>query len=484
MKIIHVASEAAPWAQTGGLADVAGSLPAALSHQAGGSIQVALLLPLYRGIEERVRARGAELQPTGVTIEARLGGGLQAGRLVALSQAFDHARVFFLDCPALYDRPGLYGGPEGDYPDNAVRFAFLARAAVDLADQLLDGRPDIIHCHDWQTGLVPAYLAAVADRPRTVFTVHNLAYQGLFPAELAPSLGIDWSLMTHEQMEFFGNLSFIKAGLAFADAVTTVSPRYAQEILTPVYGAGLHGFLAHDVRRLTGIINGIDVAAWDPTNDPAIPASFRPGHLAGKAVCRDALAEELDIEIGGDDLLCVAISRFAEQKGMDLVADIVPELFRAGARLAVLGKGDPPLEERYRWLAERFHDHLAVRVDFDVALAHRMYAAADVLLMPSRFEPCGLNQMYAMRYGTLPVVHSVGGLVDTVIDADEDPPRATGFRFGAPTSVSLWTAVQRASSIRQEQPQRWRTLIDNAMSRDWSWDASARQYLGLYRELL
>ncbi|HTM19645.1 MAG TPA: glycogen synthase GlgA [Kofleriaceae bacterium] len=487
MKVLHVASEAAPWAQTGGLADVVGSLPAAQARVAGAGFEVAALLPLYRGVSERARARGVILEPTGIEVSADLGGAPVSGKIVAATHGRTRGagdRVFFVDSPVLYDRPGgLYGSDGGDHPDNAVRFAFLARAAVDAGARLLGGL-DLVHCHDWQSGLVPVYLAQSAQPVPTVFTVHNLAYQGLFPAEVAPVLGIDWSMMTHDQLEFFGSLSFIKGGLAFADAVTTVSPTYAHEILTPEHGGGLHGFLTHHVRSLTGILTGIDTEAWDPTADPALPVAFRPGRLAGKAVCRDALAEELDLALTGDDLLCVVISRFAAQKGMDLVADIIPELFHAGAKLAVLGTGDPALEERFAWLAERFRNHLSVHVDFDVPLAHRMYAAGDVLLMPSRFEPCGLNQMYAMRYGTLPIVHSVGGLHDTVIDPDDDAARATGFCFTTPTAVSLWAALQRASAVRAGQPQLWRTMIDSAMSRDWSWNASARRYLDLYRSVI
>jgi len=483
MRVVHVASEVSPWAQTGGLADVVGSLPAAQLRVAGGDLEVAVVAPLHRGVAERARDLGIALEPTGVKVTAELGGAVLQGRLLAVSGS--QPRLIFVDCPALYDRPGLYTGPDGaDYPDNAVRFAFLARAAIDGAGPALGGWPDVYHCHDWQAGMVPVYLAADGAPSRALFTVHNLAYQGTFPAEVAPALGLDWSWVTPDRLEFFGSLSFLKGGMAMSRVVTTVSPTYAAEIVTPEHGCGMHGFLGHQVKRLVGILNGIDVEGWDPARDPALATPYDRGDLAGKAACRQALGDELGLRVADDELLCVVISRFAEQKGIDLIADMVPQMYRAGARLAVLGSGDPALEERFRWLAERFQDNLAVRIDFDVALARRLYAAGDVMLMPSRFEPCGLNQMYAMRYGTVPVVHAVGGLRDTVVDADDDPARANGFRFATATSGSLWSAVQRAARVRRDQPQRWRSLIDNGMGRDWSWDASARRYLELYRELL
>ncbi|HUH01624.1 MAG TPA: glycogen/starch synthase, partial [Kofleriaceae bacterium] len=311
----------------------------------------------------------------------------------------------------------------------------------------------------------------------SVLTIHNLAYRGLFDKEIMTTLGLPWSRFTLDDFEYFDQLSFLKAGIASAAAVTTVSPSYAREILQPGTGQELAGFLAERARHLTGILNGIDTEAWDPATDPALPARYHRDDLAGKLACRKALARELDLTLGPGTLLAGMVSRFAEQKGLDLVAELVPELDELGISLVVLGTGEAVLEERFRLLAARHPTALTVRVGFDVRLARRIYAGCDALLMPSRFEPCGLNQLYAMRYGTVPIVHAVGGLRDSVDDT-------TGIRFDHADVPGLRWAVTRAAEIFRGEPAVWRAMVGAGMARDWSWDQSARAYLDLYRRIV
>jgi starch synthase len=476
MRILHVASEAAPWAQTGGLGDVTGALPHALV-QADPRTDAGLLVPLYRGTAERVRAAGLALDD-GVPVTIRFGSFTMAARVRRAGRHHGVA-LAFLDAPALYDRDGLYVAPNGgDHPDNHVRFAALSRAAVDFGELVLGARPDVLHAHDWQTALAPVYArldpthAGIA----TVFTVHNLAYQGRVPKHVTPELGLPWSVFTLQQMEAWDQVCLLKGGLAFADRITTVSPTYADEILTPAFGEGLDGFLRHDAAPLVGIVNGIDDASWDPATDRALPAHFGAGAPEGKARCRAALCEELDWPVDGAPL-AIAITRMASQKGVDLLADLVPDLAGLGVRLAVLGAGDRALEDRFRWLADVFRDDLRVVIGFDVARSRRWYAGADLFLMPSRFEPCGIGQLYAMRYGTVPVVASTGGLIDTV----EDPE--TGVRFTPITAPALRDAVARAAQLHADRAA-WTRVVHAGMRRDSSWRASAAAYLDVYRDAL
>lgn len=483
MRVLHVASEAAPWAQTGGLADVAGALPAALV-EADPHADVGFLMPLYRGVAERVAAAGLTLDD-GAPVVVRFGAYEVAARV---RRAGRHRGVAlaFLDAPALYDRDGLYVAPGGaDYADNHVRFAALARAAVDFGEIVLGAPPDVIHAHDWQAALAPVYArfdparAAIA----SVFTVHNLAYQGRVPKHVTAELGLPWSVFSMHAMEAWDQLCLLKGGLAFADQITTVSPTYAREILTPAYGEALDGFLRHDAAPLTGIVNGIDAASWDPATDRALAAPFSAADPRGKAHCRAALHAELEWTDDGEPL-AIVIARMATQKGVDLIADVVPDLAGLGVRLAVLGAGDRALEDRFRWLAGVFRDHLRVVIGFDVARSRRWYAGADLYLMPSRFEPCGIGQLYAMRYGAVPVVSQVGGLVDTVTDVDlDDDGGGTGVRFTPVTADALRVAIARAARLHADRAA-WARVVDAAMRRDSSWHHSARAYLDVYRVAL
>ena len=394
----------------------------------------------------------------------------------------------FVDCAALYDRPGtLYGpGGAGEWSDNHLRFAVLGRAALAAGPALFGAQPDVLHVHDWQAGLAAVYARLEQLPIRIVTTIHNLAYRGIFPKHVMDELGLPWSLFTLHQLEFWDQVSFLKGALAAADAATTVSPSYAQEILTPELGEGLDGFLRHDVRRLVGIVNGIDTRAWDPSTDPALAAPFSRDQLDGKAACRKALADEVGLAVADHEPLIGVVARMTGQKGLDLVADVVPELHRLGARLVVLGAGDPDLEARFRYLADAFSEHVVARIGFDVGFSRRIYAGCDLFVMPSRFEPCGLGQLYAMRYGTIPLVHAVGGLRDTVIDpgdAELAAGRGTGFTFAPASRDALLSALERAIAMFRERAA-FARLRHAAMSRDSSWTSSARQYAALYASLV
>ena len=473
MRVLHVASEVAPFAQSGGLADVLGGLPASLARDHG--LAVGIVAPLYRGVEARLAAADVALD-AGVPISVALGP-------FTLAAALRIARVGgvaigFVDCAPLYDRAGGLYGPTGssDYSDNHLRFGVLGKIAIEHGAMLLGGPPDVLHVHDWQ-GAPAAIYARVANAPAAIVTtIHNLAYRGIFPKHVMVELGLPWSLFHHKGIEFYDQVSLLKGGMAVADAVTTVSPSYAQEITTPQYGEALDGFLAHDIQRLVGIVNGIDVAAWNPATDAALPAQFTGDALAGKATCRAALAQEFGLTLADDEVLIGVVARMTGQKGLDLVADIAGELSTLGAKLVVLGSGEATIEARFRWLAEVFSHHVAVRIGFDIALSRRVYGGSDLFLMPSRFEPCGLGQLYAMRYGSIPIVHAVGGLRDTVSDPE------TGICFAPASAHTLLAAIERGTSLVRDRD----ALIATrraAMARDSSWAASAAQYVALYRSL-
>lgn len=482
MRVLHVASEVAPFAQSGGLGDVLAGLPPAL---AGHGVLTAVLVPLYRGVADKLAAMDIALAP-GAPVAIEVG----AHRLPAAIRIAEVGRVRhgFLDCPPLYDRDGGLYGPHAtsEFGDNHVRFAALGKAALAAGDLLFGGAPEVLHLHDWQGGAAAIYARLQRAPPFIVTTIHNLAFRGIFPKTAMTELGIPWSMFTTDQLEFYDQVSFLKAGLAFADVATTVSPSYAREILTPERGEALDGFLRWNVKRLVGIVNGIDTAAWDPATDPALPATYSRTAMAGKAVCRARLAAEFDLPLAEHEPLIGAIARMTDQKGLDLVADIVPELARLGARLIVLGSGEPALEQQFRWLAEVFRQHIAVRIGFNGDLAHHIYAGSDLFAMPSRFEPCGLGQLYAMRYGAIPVVHAVGGLRDTVIDPGDGElarGRGTGIRFQPATPLAFALALDRAVKLFRDKPA-LATVRRAAMARDSSWTASAQQYLQLYRSLV
>ena len=474
-RILMTASEMTPYAQTGGLGDVLASLPVEL-ERLGATVHV--VLPAYGTIDWE--AAGAE--PSGA-VEVALGGGR---REVALRTAHrGGVAVTFVEADDYFDRDHLYGGPQGDYGDNAERFAFFSRAVLALAARL-EPAPDVLHCHDWQTALVPVLARAFPDprlaATRTMLTIHNLGYQGIFPSSAFPLLALDWSYFTPRTLEFYGQVNFLKGGLVFADALSTVSPRYAQEILSPEHGHGLDGVLRERAGVLHGIVNGVDYVRWDPAHDPYVAAPFDATDLAGKAVCKADLQRRFGLRVAPHTPLFGMVSRLADQKGLDILSAAIPELLRHDLQLVILGNGDARYEQQLTAVGRQAPERLAVRIAFDTAASHQVEAGADAFLMPSRYEPCGLNQMYSMRYGTVPVVRATGGLADTVREFDPTTGSGTGFTFVPYTPEALLEAVQHALDT-YHRPTDWRRLVRNGMACDFSWGRAAESYLALYRAL-
>jgi starch synthase len=479
LRILFATPECAPWVKTGGLADVSAALPAAL-EALGHDVRV--LLPGYPPVLAAAAHRrpvatipGRAALPASTLLEAPLPSGVPA---------------LVVECAALYDRPG---GPyqdddARDWPDNALRFGLLAHVAAVLAGAAspLDWRPQVLQCNDWQTALAPAYLHfAEGARAATVMGVHNLAFQGLFAPEEAARVGLPAAAYGIEGAEFFGRLSLLKAGLAYADAITTVSPTYAREIQAEPLGFGLQGLLAARAGRLRGIANGIDTAEWDPATDRWIAQRYDQDRLTAKAFNKEALQERVGLPVENTVPLLGMVSRLTQQKGVDLVLEIARELAALPAQLVVLGAGEPALEAALRAAAAANPRSIAARIGFDEPLAHLIEAGADLFLMPSRFEPCGLNQMYSQRYGTPPVARATGGLVDTIVDCTEATladATATGFLFGEATPLALLEAVERALVVYRDA-KRWRQVQRAGMARDFGWAAAARQYAALYGEL-
>ena len=464
-----VSSEAQPYAKSGGLADVVGALPAAL-REAGDD--VAVVVPRYGAIDLKRTRRVYD----GIAI--RLG----AARFdVAIYQAPADFPFYLVDCPPLFDRKGLYGESGMDYPDNHIRFAVFARAALTVARVLF--RTEIFHCHDWQAGLVPALLrSSFATDPtflgaKTLFTVHNLGYQGLFPKTAMIDAALDADLFRPDGLEFFGHISYIKGGISFADALSTVSPTYAREIQTPEYGFGLDGALRARAGVLSGILNGVDYNQWSPEVDTFIPAPYSADDLAGKRVCKQHLIEEFGLPPAAMDRPLIGIvSRFTRQKGTDILAEVASQIAADDMYLVALGSGEPEYEAFFRQMAAAYPGRMAVRLGFDNGLAHRIEAGSDMFVMPSRYEPCGLNQIYSLRYGTVPVVRATGGLDDTIEEG-------TGFKFWEYSGQALLGAVRAAAGAFQDRAG-WQEMMRRGMHKDFSWKASATLYSALYKRLL
>ena len=481
MKVLHVAAEVFPLVKTGGLADVVAALPVALADQGA---DVRLLLPGFPAVMESVLAAR-----TVIDIGSCFGALRVRLRLARMPGT--NLPVYVVDAPYLYRRDGSpYQDRHGEeWPDNLQRFAVLGWLAAHLAggDADPDWVPDIVHAHDWHAAMACAY---IAEHPptaaATVFTVHNLAYQGLFPMHDWPSLGLATRLMSPAGLEFHGQLSFMKAGLKFADHITTVSPSYAREIATHEFGCGLDGVIRDRGAAVTGVLNGIDDEVWNPATDPAIAERYDAERLGGKRSCRLALQAELGLDADDSALLVTVVSRLTAQKGLDLVLAALPALLQAGGQLAVQGTGEPGLEAAFQMSMRSHPGRVHVHVGYDEARAHRLVAGADAIAVPSRFEPCGLTQLYGLRYGTLPIVRRVGGLADTVMDANPKAladGSATGFTFDAATPAAFEKAVRRAAEMRYNG-EAWRALMLSAMARRFSWDGPARDYLALYGEAL
>jgi starch synthase len=480
-RVLCVTPELAPWAKSGGLGDVSSALPLALREI---GFDARILVPAYSALRAACRAA----QP--VCHETRFPGQFEPARLLTADLP-GAAPLILVDCPPYYERAGgPYQDTEGrDWPDNHLRFGLLSRVAALLgsAEAPLEWMPDVVHCHDWPAGLAPAYLHfASAARSATLMTIHNAAFQGIFPAATLAALGLPARAYSVEGVEYYGNLSFLKAGIHYADWISTVSPTYAREIQTPELGCGMDGLLRHRRARLSGILNGIDTARWNPATDPALPERYDAGRLARKRANKLALQKRFGIETGANLPLLGVVSRLVHQKGLDLLAEIVPRLVEHPAQLVVLGTGEPEIERTWRALAQSHPRQLALVIGYDEALAHFIEAAADIFIMPSRFEPCGLNQLYSMRYGTPPVVRATGGLADTVVDCNPTSladGTATGFIFHKPAPADLWAAIERALTALKDAAA-WRAIQLNGMRRDFSWQASAQRYAELYRAMV
>lgn len=472
MRILFVASEAVPFAKTGGLADVVGGLSKALMQ---GGHEVAVLLPGYRGTPDApVLLPSLTLPCAGDARFAAVTGG----------EPVNGVRYFFLKQPEWFDRPGLYGEAGSDYPDNGERFGLFARAALEVAK--LVWRPELLHCHDWQAALVPVWQRTVYRNDPVlsalpvVLTVHNLGYQGLFPPAVLDVLGLPRSLFTIEGLEFYGQVNFLKGGLVFADWLTTVSRRYASEIQTPEFGCGLDGVLRQRRDRLIGIPNGVDYGEWDPEHDPFIPARYSLAQMDGKRVCKAALLQRFGLPAEAVNCPVVGmVSRLVDQKGFDLLMEAGDRLLVEDAVFVLLGTGQPVYEEYFRALAARWPHRVGVRIAYDNALAHQIEAGADLFLMPSRYEPCGLNQIYSLRYGTIPVVRATGGLDDTVEEVDPVTGEGTGFKFADYCADAMLEALGRAVAA-YHRPGLWRRIQQNAMRKDFSWAVPAASYAELY----
>jgi starch synthase len=477
MRISFAASECVPFSKTGGLADVVGALPRALASLGH---EVSVFLPRYK---QTKLAQTRVLIPS-VTIPfddqyrfcSVLDGGSQGG-----------VQFYFIDYPAFFDRDALYGTSSGDYPDNAERFALFSRAVIEACKIL--GVPDVFHCHDWQSALVPVLLRSIyANDPvlrnvSTVFTIHNMGYQGLFPADTLPLLNLPWDLFTMDKVEFFGKVNFLKGALAFSDYITTVSKKYSYEIQTPEYGFGLDGVLRERASTVTGILNGVDYNEWSPEKDKFIASNYSPDDLTGKQACRRDLLKQFAVENADPKLPVIGIvSRFAAQKGFDLIAQVADRLARENMIVVALGAGDKEYEELFRRLQQQFPQKFAVKVAYDNAIAHKIEAGADMFLMPSKYEPCGLNQIYSLKYGTVPIVRATGGLDDTIEPFESRTGKGTGFKFSEYSGEALLQTI-RAALVAFEDKAGWQKLMRNGMSKDFSWNASAREYVRIFEKV-
>ena len=481
MRVLQVGAEIYPLVKTGGLGDVMAALPPALARS---GLDVRLLLPAYPAVL-------AAFKPSRKV--AALGPAFGAAIMTIQFGALDDINVpaYVIDAPALYGREGHpYLGPDGhDWSDNALRFGALGWVAAHLGSGDIDRKwqPEIAHCHDWHAALACAYLGMNPAAPcRSVFTIHNLAFQGLFAADLLPALQLPTRLLTYDGIEFYGQGSAMKAGIQYADAITTVSPTYAHEIRTPEFGCGLEGALEHRADKLHGILNGVDGAVWNPARDAHIDHHYEAGNLAGKSAAKAALQKELGLRIAPETLIVGVISRLTQQKGIDLLLSAAPDLIAEGVQFALLGGGDASIEQGLRTLAHERPESFAARFGYDEPLAHRIIAGADMIAVPSRFEPCGLTQLYGLRYGTLPLVRRVGGLADTVVYADDSALAtgiATGFTFDPADAEALSSATRRALALYRNRAL-WRKVQQRAMAQNFSWDAAAAQYTDLFRQLI
>jgi starch synthase len=478
MHVVMASPEIYPYAKTGGLADVVGSLPLALEKL---GIRVSLVMPAYRSVlkgrfppadtGKRIRVPVADRQEEGSIYQHKMG---------------KNIAVYFVRADRYFDRDALYQTAEGDYPDNAERFVFFSRAVLEV---LRGDPPHILHCHDWQSALAICFLKAQPERyaelssARTAITIHNLGYQGLFRGLDWPLLNLDKRFFTPDFLEFWEKINLLKGGAVFADAITTVSPTYAREIQTEEQGFGLEGVFLRRADAVTGILNGVDYQVWDPRTDPLIPKKYAPEDVSGKRVCKTELQRIVGLPTRSDIPLIGMISRLTSQKGFDILEEMLDDFFRRGLQLVLLGSGEKKYQDLFSKVPEKYPGKAAVKITFDDGLAHRIEAGSDMFLMPSRYEPSGLNQLYSLRYGTIPIVRATGGLKDSIEEFNPGTGKGTGFLFEPYTGPALLEAVDRALKAYAHQDQ-WLALMANAMRADFSWDRSAKGYVELYRKLL
>jgi starch synthase len=486
MEIVMVSSEALPFAKTGGLADVCGALPMRLANMGH---RCSLFMPGYASALQS----GHPIEDTHLGFVLDMAGKRMAVRILKSTFADGALDYYFIDQPHYFQRSHLYGDEHQAYSDNCERFAFFCRAVVEAIERLRIPA-EIVHCHDWQAGLVPAYIKtrfgnhSWYDRAKVVMTIHNLAYQGRFWVHDMPLTALDWQYFNADQLEFWGDLCFLKAGIIFADWVTTVSPTYAKEIQLPAFGCAMDGVLRNLGDRLSGIVNGVDYQAWDPKHDNRIPMSYGlENWKSGKAAAKVDLQRELGLPVDESKPVIGLIGRMAEQKGWHLVIPLMKSWTPSrDVQWMILGNGDAGLQNAVSELAHQYPDKVAVRVEFSDRLAHRIEAAADIFLMPSMYEPCGLNQLYSLRYGTIPIVHAVGGLVDTVTHATPVTlanQTATGFAFYHYDTDSLSRCLEQAVDYYIREPEGWRKMVETGMQQDWSWGKSAQAYVAIYEKL-
>jgi starch synthase len=481
LKVVVVASEMVPYAKTGGLADVAGALPVALARLGH---QVSVIMPRYPTIERAVRS----LEKVWDRLIVPLGPQSETGSVWS-AKLTSRIPVYFLEHPAYFQRDALYTTPQGDYPDNAQRFAFFARGALE-ACQALKLQPDIIHCHDWQAGLIPAYLKTVLQHDpawastSSLLTIHNIAYQGLFPPDVMEFLQLPPYAYSPEGLEFYGRVNYLKAGIVYADVINTVSRRYSQEIQTAEFGAGLEGILRYRAQDVYGILNGIDEQQWNPARDRLIAARYSATNLSGKQTCKRDLLQTFGLSSQWVNAPVVGmVSRLVDQKGFDLIESAIHRMLALDLGLVVLGAGEGRYEAFLRRLRERYPGKVGVSTEFDDVLAHKIEAGSDIFLMPSRFEPCGLNQMYSLRYGAVPVVHATGGLDDTVEAYEPTSDHGNGFKFALYDAEALLSTLQRALTLYHDRAA-WVRLMQRGMQADFSWAKSAQAYASLYATAL
>lgn len=473
MHIAFAASECVPFAKTGGLADVVAALPPALVKLGH---KVTVFLPRYK--QTKLEKPRRVISSITVPFDDRY-------RFCSVIDGGEHEGVqfYFVDYPPFFDRDGLYGTPLGDYHDNAERFALFSRAALEASKVL--GAPDLFHCHDWQTALIPVLLKTLyAEDPAfahtpSVFTIHNMGYQGIFAPEILPLLMLPWDLFTMTKLEFYGKVNFLKGAIAFADFITTVSRKYAQEIQTAEYGFGLEGILRARAGTVAGILNGVDYSQWNPETDPFIAAHYSADDFRGKAACKQDLLKEFEMPVDTRLPVVGIVSRFAAQKGFDLILQVADRLAREELILLTLGTGDREYEELFRRMRKLYPQKFAVKIAYDNRVAHKVEAGSDMFLMPSHYEPCGLNQIYSLRYGTVPIVRATGGLDDTIEQFDPRTLKGTGFKFKEYTGEALLETVRTALGVYQKQNS-WQALMRNGMAQEYSWTGSAKEYVKVY----